>query len=398
MTTTSFPQQQYPDDVAVITLADKTILLVGTAHISQQSTDLVKKIIEQECPDAVCIELDDKRYAALSKRTQWENLDLKQVVRSKQLATLMVNLILAAYQKKLGGQLGVMPGAELLTAAQTAEQLGIPMALCDRDVRVTLRRAWRATSLVKKGYLLATLLTSLFDTTELDEERLTEMRRKDVLSELINELGAALPHTKAVLIDERDVYMAEKIKQTAGRRLVAVVGAGHMEGIKRVIEQDNSDQLEAIGSIPPTGKTGKILEWAIPALILLSLLLIGLRQGADEFAANAVYWILAHGIPSALGALIALAHPATIVSAFAAAPVTSLSPLIGAGYVCALVQVMTCPPIVREFEAASQDIGAFTGWWRNKLLRIFLVFLLTTFGSSLGTWIGGYRIFNTLIN
>jgi len=398
MTTTSFPQQQYPDDVAVITLADKTILLVGTAHISQQSTDLVKKIIEQECPDAVCIELDDKRYAALSKRAQWENLDLKQVVRSKQLATLMVNLILAAYQKKLGGQLGVMPGAELLTAAQTAEQLGIPMALCDRDVRVTLRRAWRATSLVKKGYLLATLLTSLFDTTELDEERLTEMRRKDVLSELINELGAALPHTKAVLIDERDVYMAEKIKQTAGRRLVAVVGAGHMEGIKRVIEQDNSDQLEAIGSIPPTGKTGKILEWAIPALIVLSLLLIGLRQGADEFAANAVYWILAHGIPSALGALIALAHPATIVSAFAAAPVTSLSPLIGAGYVCALVQVMTCPPIVREFEAASQDIGAFTGWWRNKLLRIFLVFLLTTFGSSLGTWIGGYRIFNTLIN
>lgn len=398
MTTTSFPQQQYPDDVAVITLADKTILLVGTAHISQQSTDLVKKIIEQECPDAVCIELDDKRYAALSKRTQWENLDLKQVVRSKQLATLMVNLILAAYQKKLGGQLGVMPGAELLTAAQTAEQLGIPMALCDRDVRVTLRRAWRATSLVKKGYLLATLLTSLFDTTKLDEERLTEMRRKDVLSELINELGAALPHTKAVLIDERDVYMAEKIKQTAGRRLVAVVGAGHMEGIKRVIEQDNSDQLEAIGSIPPTGKTGKILEWAIPALIVLSLLLIGLRQGADEFAANAVYWILAHGIPSALGALIALAHPATIVSAFAAAPVTSLSPLIGAGYVCAFVQVMTCPPIVREFEAASQDIGAFTGWWRNKLLRIFLVFLLTTFGSSLGTWIGGYRIFNTLIN
>jgi pheromone shutdown-related protein TraB len=224
------------------------------------------------------------------------------------------------------------------------------------------------------------------------------MRRKDVLSELINELGAALPHTKAVLIDERDVYMAEKIKQTAGQRLVAVVGAGHMEGIKRVIEQDNSDQLEAIGSIPPTGKTGKILEWAIPALIVLSLLLIGLRQGADEFAANAVYWILAHGIPSALGALIALAHPATIVSAFAAAPVTSLSPLIGAGYVCAFVQVMTCPPIVLEFEAASQDIGAFTGWWRNKLLRIFLVFLLTTFGSSLGTWIGGYRIFNTLIN
>jgi len=398
MTTTSFPQHQYPDDVAVVTLNDKTILLVGTAHISQQSADLVLQVIEQEAPDAVCIELDSKRYAALSKRANWENLNLKQVVRSKQLATLMVNLILAAYQKKLGDQMGVIPGAELLTAAQAAEQRGIPIALCDRDVRITLRRAWRAASFVQKGYLLVALLTSLFDATELDEAKLSEIRHKDVLSALLNELGAILPHTKAVLIDERDVYMSEKIKQTPGRRLVAVVGAGHLEGIKRLIQQDNSTQMAAISSIPPGGATGKFLAWGVPALILLSLLLIGLRQGVDAFAANAVYWILAHGIPTALGALIAFAHPATIVSAFAAAPVTSLSPLIGAGYVCALAQVMTCPPVVREFETARQDIGTIKGWWRNKLLRIFLVFLLTTFGSSLGTWLGGYRIFNTLLH
>lgn len=398
MTTAAFPLHQYSDDVTTIQLADKIILLIGTAHISQQSTDLVKQVIEQEQPDAVCIELDEKRYTALAKRNKWENLDLKQVVRSKQLATLMVNLILATYQKKLGGQLGIMPGTELLAAAKTAEQLGIPVALCDRDVRVTLRRAWRATSWLKKGYLLATLLTSLFDTTELDEEKLAEMRRKDVLSELINELGAALPHTKEVLIDERDIFMAEQIKQTTGKKLVAVVGAGHIEGIQRVIGQDNRGLLATIGSIPPGSRSGKILGWLIPGLILLSLLLIGVRQGMTEFTANAVYWILAHGIPSSLGALIALAHPATIVSAFAAAPITSLSPLIGAGYVCAFIQVMTCPPVVREFEAASQDISTFRGWWRNKLLRIFLVFVLTTFGSSLGTWIGGYRIFNTLLN
>lgn len=398
MTTSPFPTHSYSDDVATIELADKTILLVGTAHISQQSTELVRKVIEQELPDTVCIELDEKRYTALSKRNNWENLDLKQVVRNKQLATLLVNLILATYQKKLGGQLGILPGAELLAAAQTAERLGISVELCDRDVRVTLRRAWHATSLLKKGYLLAALLTSLFDKTELDEEKLADMRSKDVLSELINELGAALPHTKEVLIDERDIYMAEKIKNSPGKRLVAVVGAGHMEGIKRVITVDNSGLIATISAVPPVRKISKILGWLIPGLIVLSLILIGLRHGVEEFTANAVYWIMANGIPSALGALIACAHPATIVSAFAAAPITSLSPLIGAGYVCAFVQIMTNPPIVREFETASKDIGSFSGWWKNKLLRIFLVFLLTTFGSGLGTWLGGYRIFTNLFS
>jgi pheromone shutdown-related protein TraB len=398
MTVVAFPLYHYPEDVALINLDDKTILLVGTAHISQQSKDLVTRVIEQERPDAVCVELDEKRYAALSRQNDWENLDLKQVVRNKQLATLMVNLILAAYQKKLGGQLGIKPGAELLAAARTAEQMGVPIALCDRDVRVTLRRAWHATSFLKKGYLLATLLTSLFDKTELDEKKLAEMRRKDVLSELINELGTALPHTKEVLIDERDIFMAEKIKTTSGQRLVAVVGAGHVEGIKRVISQDNSGLIETISLVPQAGRLWKILHWLVPGLIVLSLILIGVRQGAAEFTANAVYWIMAHGIPSALGALIALAHPATIVSAFAASPVTSLSPLIGAGYVCAFIQVMTCPPVVKEFEVVNKDIATFKGWWHNKLLRIFLVFLFTTAGSSLGTWIGGYRVFNSLFN
>ena len=397
MTLPPFPAHHYPEDVACLQLADKTVLLVGTAHISKQSADLVQTIIEQERPDAVCIELDEKRYAALSQRRKWEDLNLKEVVRKKQLATLLVNLVLSAYQKKLGGQLGIMPGAELLAAAQSAALLQIPVALCDRDVRVTLRRAWHATSLMKKGYLLATLFTSLFDKTELDEQKLADMRRHDVLSELINELGAALPHTKQVLIDERDIFMAEKIKQTSGQRLVAVVGAGHMEGIRRVIAEDNRGRMEAINTVPPVGLGWKIAGWLIPGLIVLALLAIGLRHGVDELMANALYWTLAHGLPASLGAILALAHPATIVSAFVAAPFTSLSPLVGAGQICAFVQVMVCPPVVREFEAAGQDIGAFSGWWTNKLLRIFLVFFLTTIGSALGTWLGGYRILTNML-
>ena len=395
-TETPFPANQYPDDVAILTHQDKTILLVGTAHISQQSADLVEEVIANEKPDTVCIELDEKRYAALSKPQHWENLDLKQVIRKKQLSTLLVNLVLSSYQKKLGGQLGVMPGTELLRAAQVAEENNAKVELCDREVRITLRRAWHATSLFKKGYLIATLFASLFDNTELDEEKLAELRNKDVLSELMEEMGEALPATKRVLIDERDIFMAEKLKTAAGQRIVAVVGAGHMQGIKRAIAEDNQSKIEEISTIPPISKAWKIAGWSIPIAILLSIAAIGFRQGAGEAGANALYWILANGIPSAIGAMFALAHPATIFSAFAAAPITSLTPVIGAGYVCAFVQVMTKPPMVKEFESVGNDIGRLRGWWQNKLLRIFLVFIMTGLGSSIGTWVGGYRIFTNL--
>ena len=392
----SFPSQEYGNDVAVLHHKDKTILLVGTAHISRQSADLVQKIIENEPADVVCIELDEKRFAALSNPQQWENLDLKQIIKKKQLSTLLVNLVLASYQKKLGSKLGIQPGTELLTAARTAEKKGIPIELCDRDVRVTLRRAWKATSLFKKGYLMASLMASLFDDTELDEKKLEELRQKDVLSEMMEEIGKALPAAKRALIDERDIYMAEKIKSAPGQRIIAVVGAGHMAGIQKVIVQDNSSLMEEINTIPPISKVWKIVGWSIPAAIVLSLVIIGFRQGAGEAGANALYWILANGIPSAIGAVFAWAHPATIISAFAAAPITSLTPVIGAGYVCAFVQVMTRPPVVKEFEAVASDIATVRGWWQNKLLRIFLVFILTGLGSSIGTWVGGYKIFTNL--
>ncbi len=386
----------YSSDVTLVELSDKTVLLVGTAHISRQSAELVRQLIEQEHPDRVCIELDEKRYEALSNPKRWEGLDLKQVVRNKQLATLLVNLVMASYQKRLGGQLGVMPGAELLAAARAAEASNIPVSLCDREVRVTLRRAWRATSLWKKGYLLATLFASLFDNTRLDEDNLAELRQKDVLSEMMAEMSNTFPDTKKVLIDERDIFMAEKIKETRDRYVVAVVGAGHVCGLTRALHENNRHRIEEIHTIPPVSSIWKIIGWSIPLLILASIVLIGMKQGVHEAGANALYWVLANGIPSAAGAVIAFAHPATIFSAFAAAPVTSLTPVIGAGYVCAFVQIMTAPPVVREFEQAGNDISTFKGWWKNKLLRIFLVFFLTGLGSSIGTWVGGYRIVSSL--
>ena len=397
MELTETSHTQYPDDVHILHHEGRTFYLVGTAHISQESVDLVQQVISQEQPDCVCLELDDKRYQSLSQKDRWKALDLKQIIKNKQLSTLFISMLMASYQKRLGGQMGVDPGAELLAAATCAKEHQIPISLCDRDVRITLRRAWKSTSFFRKGYLLTSLLASAFDNTEIDEEKLKELRQKDVLDELMEEMGTNLPELKNVLIDERDIYLSEKMKSSHGQKIVSIVGAGHVAGIKKQFSCDNRDKIATISEIPPVSKGYKMIGWLIPALIIGSLITIGFQQGPDVAGANLLFWILANGIPSAIGALLACAHPLTTLSAFLAAPITSLTPVIGAGYVTAFVQVMAKPPVVHEFQSASQDVTKLTGWWKNKLLRVFLVFFLTGLGSAVGTWVGGYEIFKNLV-
>jgi len=397
MTISPFPDNEYGDDVHIIEHENQTILLVGTAHISQESVDLVKSVIEQEQPDCVCLELDDKRHQALTQKKKWQALDLKEIIKNKQLSTLIVSLLMASYQKRLGGHMGVTPGAELLAAAQMANKHHIPISLCDRDVRITLRRAWKSTSFFKKGYLLTSLLASLFDKSDITEEKLTELKQKDVLSELMDEMGHSLPDLKRVLIDERDIFLVEKIKSSPGKRIVAIVGAGHIKGIKKTFSTDNTNKIHSISQIPPVSKVFKFFGWSIPLLIIGSIVTIGIQKGASVAGENALFWIMANGVPAAFGALLAFAHPLTTIGAFASAPLTSLTPVIGAGYVTAFIQVMTRPPMVKEFESAGDDIATFKGWWKNKLLRVFLVFFLTGLGSAIGTWVGGYEIFKNLV-
>jgi pheromone shutdown-related protein TraB len=383
-------------DVHRLEVDGREFVLVGTAHISRESVELVRRVIEAEAPDRVCLELDAQRYEALSQEQRWEELDLRQVVRSRQLATLMANLILASYQKRLGLKLGVTPGSELLEAGRTAEQLGIPIALCDRDIRVTLRRAWNSLSFFRKVMLATTFVASAFDSPELDEEELRRIRQKDVLSELMAELGEAMPVLKRVLIDERDAYLAQKIREAEGRRIVAVVGAGHVEGMLSALRANRNVDLDEINEIPPVSRVWKWVGWGIPAVILGSITWIGVTQGREAAGENALFWFLANAIPSGIGGILALAHPATIISAFVAAPFTSLTPVIGAGYVAAFVQTYVQPPKVTEFQTVGEDISSPRAWWRNRLLKIFLAFILTTLGSIVGTWVGGVEIVGNL--
>lgn len=383
-------------DVHRLSLEGREILLIGTAHISRDSVELVRQVIAEEQPDCVCVELDEKRYEALARRKSWELLDLKEIMRRKQLATLLINLALASYQKKLGDQMGVQPGAELLEAVREAEKHAIPVSLCDRDVRVTLRRAWHSTSFFRKSTLLTAILSSMLQDEEVSEEKLRELKESDVLSELMKELGQSMPELKRVLIDERDTFLAEKIKASQGNKLVAVVGAGHVAGIRKALAEDRSGQMTAINEVTPVSPAWKILGWAVPLIILGSLGYIAASKGPAVAGDNLRFWVLANGVPSAFGAMLALAHPLTILTAFVAAPITSLTPVIGAGYVTAFVQLMLRPPMVLEFENVLRDMTTLKGWWRNRLLRIFLAFLLPGFGSMIGTWIGGYGIISNL--
>ena len=388
----------YSNDVHLINKDEREFIIVGTAHISRHSADLVREVIEKEKPDVVCVELDEKRLKALSEKNRWENLDLRQIIKNKQLSTLMVNLVLSSYQKKLGEKLGVTPGTELLEAVKTANENNIPVELCDREVRVTLRRAWHSMNLWQKSKFLSGGLAGIFEKQELTEEKLAELRSKDVLSEMMDEISKAMPVLKKVIIDERDQYIAQKMKYSKGKKVVSVVGAGHVKGIVKYLENNGDVDLQSIEVIPEPSLLSKLLGWGIPFIIVASIFYIGFSQGITEAGNNALFWILACGIPSAIGALISVAHPLTVLASFVSAPITSLSPLIGVGYVAAFVQAYMQPPIVKEFQELSKDFRKIGKWWKNRLLKVFLVFILSSIGGVIGTSVGFFEIVRNVFN
>ncbi|MFO0688536.1 MAG: TraB/GumN family protein [Myxococcota bacterium] len=384
-------------DVHLVRAGDREIWLVGTAHVSQRSVDLVREVIERERPDVVCIELDAGRYEALSQEKRFAEQDLREVMRKKQIATLMLNLILASYQRRLGLKLGVAPGSELLEAAKVAHRLDIPIALCDREVRVTLRRAWQSLSWWQRMRLVSELLASVIESPDVSEDELARLRNQDVVSEVMNELGRMMPDLKRVLIDERDAYLAHKILEADGRRVVAVVGAGHVEGMKGRLERGEKADLAEIESIPPDSIAWKLAGWSIPASIVVAIAWIALTQGPQAAGENVAIWFLAHAVPTALGGIIALGHPMAIAAGAFSSPFTALSPLIGAGHVAAFAQLWAAPPLVSDFATVGDDLAIARRWWQSRLMRIFLVFVLTTIGSSLGTWVGGLGVLRNLV-
>lgn len=390
-------QEQFHNDISHLTTQNgKEIFLIGTAHISEESRLLVRETIEKENPDAVCIELDEGRLQSLDEPERWKKTDLKTVIKEKQLGTLVANLILGSYQKRMGAQTGVKPGAELYEAVLAAREKNIPIVLSDRNIKLTLKRAWASTPWYRKFSLLGGLFASLFDKTEINEEELQKMKEQDTLNTLMQEFGKTYPEIKQVLIHERDLFLASSINDAEGKKIVAVVGAGHKKGICEIIENGKTvSDKTPLEVIPPKSLFSKFVGWAIPIAIVASLVALGIHAGIEKAGEASLYWAMLTGGGAMLGTIVAGGHPLTILTALVAAPFTGLTPLIGVGFFTALVQVYMRPPRVKEMETLTEDIWHFKLWWKNRALRVFLCFLLPGFPAIIGKILAIFNIYQS---
>jgi pheromone shutdown-related protein TraB len=364
-------------------VGDKEIILIGTAHVSKESAELVRSVIEAERPDTVSVELCQSRYQSIRQKANWQDMNIVKVIKEKKAFLLLSNLLLASFQKRIAAKLDIKPGAEMIAAIDTGEALGAQIHLADRDIRVTLSRTWRVMGLWDKLKILFQLALSLGEVDEISEQDVEAMKQEDMLQLLLADVGKSLPVLKSILIDERDRYLAQKIKTAPGQKIVAVVGAGHVPGIKEYWSKDID--LAALNTIPPKGILGSILKWALPLAILVLVSAGFFFGGASAGTDMITWWILANGVMAGLGALAALAHPITILSSVMAAPLTSLNPMIAAGWVSGLVEAFSRKPKVIDLEHLPDDILSIKGFWKNKVTRILLVVVFTNLGSSIGT-------------
>jgi len=364
---------------------------VGTAHISKESIEEAKTTILEQQPQRVCVEIDMGRYQSIQQEARWENLDIIKVLKEGKGFLLLANLALAGFQKRLGADLGTKPGDEMLAAIQTAEEIGIPWSPIDREVQLTLKRAWAKSNLWNKSKLLASLIESAFSREKLSEEDLEKLKESNELEQMMNEMAEFLPSVKEVLIDERDRYLATKIFQTTEQKVVAVVGAGHMNGIERWLEKLSQGGVPAdvseIDSMPKPGWFSKSAGWLIPALIVALIVLGFFRSGGQASLTMMVRWILLNGSLSALGSLLCMAHPLTILGSFLLAPIATLNPVLAIGLFSAIIEAHFRKPTVRDAESLAEDVTSLKGFYKNRITHILLVFFLSSLGGMIGNFI-----------
>jgi len=388
----SMIDEKISDTFHRLTFADgRQVLLVGTAHVSKESVDEVAAVIEEEQPDHICLELDDGRMKNRQDQDSWSKMDIKKVLKEKKGFLLLANMALASFQKRMGDQSGSAPGEEILSAARLAKEKEIPYSLCDREIQITFTRAWRLSNLWNKMKLIATIISAALSNEKITAEELEDLKKADVMQNMMDEMAKELPSVKEVLIDERDRYLATSIYLAPGDKKLAVIGAGHQGGVIKTLQEIEkgslSTDLSDITTIPKPGKGGKILAWAIP-VIIVSILIhgffnLGQQEGIKMFG----YWLGVNMSFTAVGALISLAHPLNALVSIIAAPFTSLHPGIGVGMVSGLLQATLRKPLVQDFEHLSNDAASLKGWYRNRVLHILIVFFFTSLGSSIGTFV-----------
>lgn len=382
------------ETITRINIDGKEIILIGTAHVSRHSAEQVKEVIEAEQPDAVCIELDEQRYQSIMEGNKWRDMDIFKVIKEKKATLLLMNLAISSFQQRMANQFGIKPGQEMIQGIESANEIDATLVLADRNIQTTFSRIWNGIGFKGKAILLTQVVASIFSKESISEEDLEKMKDEDMINAMLHEFTESFPKLKVPLIDERDQYLAQKIKKAPGDKVVAVLGAAHVPGIKEQIKKEHD--LARLSEIPPKSKVPKMIAWIIPILILAVIAYTFIANPAAGWQ-QTISWVLWNGSFAGLGALIALGHPLTIITAFVAAPITSLNPLIAAGWFAGIVQAFIHKPNVGDFENLTKDVFSVKGFWRNKVTRILLIVVLTNLGSTIGTLIGGADVIRLFI-
>jgi len=381
---------------------DREIILVGTAHVSKESMEEVDKTVRDTLPDCVAVELDEQRYESIKSPEAWKNLDIVKVLKEKRGFIMLANLVLGSFQRRMGADVGVKPGDEMRAALTVSEELGIPVAMVDRPIQTTLRRAWAKNSLWGKLKLLSALFAAAFEKEEISAEQIESLKSSNEMDSMMDELAGYLPTVKEVLIDERDRYLAAHIWNCKGKKVLAVLGAGHLPGVEKFLNgiasgEKNCDTAD-IEEVPAAGAGAKIAGWIFPVL-LIALIAAGFFTGGAETAFDMlISWVLWNGSLAALGTLLALGHPLAIITGFVGAPLGTLNPFLAVGLFSGLVQAWVRKPKVEDMEHLIDDASSLKGLYKNRIGRVLLVFFLSSLGGSIGNFIAVPALIGSLLH
>lgn len=381
-------------------------VVLGTAHVSKVSVDAVDALLANEHFDAVAIELCDSRAQSMRDPEAFKQMDLFKVIRQGKAGMVAASLVLSTFQKRLADQSGIQPGAEMKAAMDGADKRGLPLWMVDREVGTTLKRAWHSVGFWQRFGLLGGLLASVFEREAIEQEEIEKLKQGDLLESAFSEFASESKPLYQSLIGERDAFMAARLREeairtaaTEPRRVLVVIGAGHLKGLTGLLREQQDDPATIVATLASTPPKARWPKWIALILVLLVFAAIGYAFHRNTaLGAQALRdWVLYTGGFSALGALIAGGHPLSIIAAFIAGPIKPFRPGIPSGGISAMVEAWARRPRVVDFDTLRDDIGHWSGWWKNRVARTLLNFFLVCIGTIIGEYSAGIHIFKSLL-
>jgi pheromone shutdown-related protein TraB len=380
-------------------------VVLGTAHVSRSSVEAVHKLLSIEKFDAIAVELCESRAQGMRDPEAFKQMDLFRVIRQGKAGMVAASLVLSTFQKRLADQYGIEPGAEMKAAMDGAEQRNVPLWLIDREVGTTLKRAWQSVGFWQRFGLLGGMLASVFERETIDEKEIEKLKQGDMLESAFSEFANESAPLYRSLIAERDAFMAARLREEAGSSITAnpckvlvVIGAGHLKGLCENLRVQQGDATETVAELARTPPKARWPKWVAAALVLavFGAIAYAFHRNATLGAQALRDWVLFTGGFAALGALIARAHPLSILAAFIAAPIKPFRPGIPAGGISAMVEAWVRRPRVADFETLRDDIVHWSGWWRNRVARTLLNFFLVSLGTVIGEYAAGIHIIKSI--